>query len=1248
MRLATRLTILFVAISIVPLSALSYLAYVNSQRALEQSAFNHLISTNDLKEAELERWIESDKRQLQALAQRPLVRVDIAILASHDEADPEFQAANRSLIENHLGPALEAEGGFTEVCVLRASDGLVLASTVEDMEGKYRESEPFFLEGKIDTYAGSVVYSLFREKGVMYISTPVEDDAGNVIAVLAGHADLSEVSEIMSSRSDLIATEDTYLVNKFNFFVTEPKYGQDYALKTAIHTEGVEAGLRGEDGSAHYDDYRGAPVLGAYRWLPERDMVILTEVDEAETFAPVIALRNQIIGIGLAVAALVALLAIIFARTITRPVHQLVRGAEEIGAGNLEYRMEVGGRDEIGQLATAFDEMAASLRRSLGETARSEAQLKAVFESSIAEIIVVDKDYKYLYANQEAIDGARTTRDKVIGKTMREGLEHMPDFMRTWLGRIDRVFQTGESMFVEETMPVGDEFAYREAQLAPIKDADGTIFAVGVITRDVTDRKRTEEELQKSEARFRAVFESSSDFIVVVDREYKYLYANQASIDAAEVTRDKVIGKDIRSVLKHQPDALKHHTKMFGQVLQTNETARIEYTRAVEDELHYRESTVFPIVDADGNTFAAGAITRDVTEHRRAEKELQRREALFEATFESTGDFIIVVDKERNYLYANQASIDAAELTRDKVIGKDIHSVLAHQPWALKHHQSLIGQAFQTNVPLRAEYTRVVEDERLYRESTTFPIVDADGNTFAVGMITRDVTERKRAEEALHESEERYRSIFDTSRDAIVVTSPEGQTLDCNQAMLDLYGYTRKELLGMDNSQRYADLADRERFRKLIRRDGFVQDFEGKYRKKDGTIIDCMVTSTTWRASDGSALYGGFIRDVTDQKQAQEELRKHRDHLEELVGERSAELKESEERYRTLFQESRDAIVFSNPEDRYTDGNQAALDLYGCTREEFLELSISERYVDPADEERHLQEYAEKGYAEDFEVRLRKKDGTEMDCLITSVERRDSDGNLAYRGVIRDITERKRAEENLTRYRRDLERSNEELQQFAYVASHDLQEPLRMVSSYTQLLAKRYQGKLDEDADDFINYAVDGANRMQQLIIDLLSYSRVGTRGKEIQPAETQTALDGALANLQMAIEESGAAVTHDPLPTVMADQSQLVQLFQNLIDNAIKFRGEEPSQVHVGAEQEDHEWLFSVRDNGIGIDPQYRERIFVIFQRLHGREEYPGTGIGLAVCKRIVERHGGRIWVESEPGTGSTFYFTIKAVREG
>jgi light-regulated signal transduction histidine kinase (bacteriophytochrome) len=259
------------------------------------------------------------------------------------------------------------------------------------------------------------------------------------------------------------------------------------------------------------------------------------------------------------------------------------------------------------------------------------------------------------------------------------------------------------------------------------------------------------------------------------------------------------------------------------------------------------------------------------------------------------------------------------------------------------------------------------------------------------------------------------------------------------------------------------------------------------------------------------------------------------------------------------------------------------------------------------------------------------------------------------RELEQQIAERMAAEESVRLLNAELERRvqerteelsriNEELRQFAYVASHDLQEPLRTVGSYAQLLARRYKGRLEGDADDFINYIVGGVNRMHTLLNDMLAYSRVGqSQGKPLYPANCEAVLQNALMNLEVLIKESHAEIAHNPLPVVMGDEIQLSQVFQNLIGNAIKYRSDEPPRVHISAEEKNGFWVFSCSDNGMGIDPQYHDRIFGIFKRLHGRE-LPGTGMGLAICKRIIERHNGRLWVESELGKGSTFRFTIPA----
>ena len=369
-----------------------------------------------------------------------------------------------------------------------------------------------------------------------------------------------------------------------------------------------------------------------------------------------------------------------------------------------------------------------------------------------------------------------------------------------------------------------------------------------------------------------------------------------------------------------------------------------------------------------------------------------------------------------------------------------------------------------------------------------------------------------------------------------------------------------------------------------------------------------------------------LLREVARLRRRIAELEEHAD-----------ELREREIRYLTVLETADDAIFIKDAEGRYVVVNPVLARRLGRSRENLIGKIPTDIYPEPigskirADDLETLQG----GKMVENEEGIMTPEGPRV-VLARKVPIRESEGRVVgLLGISRDITERKKLEEALVAH-------TEELEQFAYVASHDLQEPLRMVSSFVQLLARRYQGALDKEADEFIDFAVDGAKRMQRLINDLLEYSQVGTQERSPEVTDCEDILAQVTTNLKSSIEETEATVTHDSLPTIMADPTQLSQLFQNLIGNAVKFCGERKPRVHIGASDEDGEWVFSVRDNGIGIDKEHADRVFAIFQRLHGRGKYPGTGIGLAICKKIVERHGGRIWLDSEECRGSTFYFTI------
>ena len=475
--------------------------------------------------------------------------------------------------------------------------------------------------------------------------------------------------------------------------------------------------------------------------------------------------------------------------------------------------------------------------------------------------------------------------------------------------------------------------------------------------------------------------------------------------------------------------------------------------------------------------------------------------------------------------------------------------------------------------------------------------------------------------------EEQFRVAVEAAPNAMLLINQAGIIVLVNAPTEALFGYARAELIG-----RPLELLVPERFRRQhpayrtsfftnlqTRPMGAGRDLFGLH--KGGHEVPVEIGLNPLTTGEGTFVLVAVI-DLTARKRA-------------------------EERFRAAVESAPNAVVIVNTEGRIVLVNAQTEQLFGYSRDELInqavEILVPERFRRQHSDYRasFLAEPRSRPMGAGRDLFGLRKDGTEFPVEIGLNPLETDEGTLVLSAIV-DITARKQAEEQLRHAVTELARSNAELEQFAYVASHDLQEPLRAVAGCVQALQRRYYGQLGARADEFITHAVDGAVRMQNLIDDLLAYSRVATRGQPFTPVDCATVVGTALENLKVAIAESGARVTYTDLPTVTGDPTQLTQLFQNLISNACKFRNQEPTAIHIAAEPREGTWVFSVRDNGIGIEPQYFERIFGLFQRLHTRMEYAGTGIGLAICKKIVERHGGRIWLESQPQQGSTFYFTI------
>jgi PAS domain S-box-containing protein len=730
------------------------------------------------------------------------------------------------------------------------------------------------------------------------------------------------------------------------------------------------------------------------------------------------------------------------------------------------------------------------------------------------------------------------------------------------------------------------------------------------LEKEITERKQVENALRESEQRYSTIFNESPIAMSLTKMPEGILMgANNTFLKLFEFKREEVIGKTSVDLGIADADS---RAQVAAEMRAHGSVQNFEVTRITKTGVKRILSLNLNLVSIDRVEHILTTI-RDITERRQAEEHLEQSNRKINEILESIQDDFYVLGRDWNFVYASR-------LFTSKV-GKEPQDFVGNNIWEMfpKHVGTVLEENFRAAMEKRE--TRRFELGGRYTTAwyrmTVFP--SADGIT----VIGTDVTERRRTEEALRRNEA---LLHETSK----VAKIGGWELDLqtNHLVWTLQTYhihevdpsLQPELEGAINF--YASEA-RPQITEAVRRateEGQSYDLELPFITAKGRNI-WIRTMGRPEFSDGRCvrLFGTF-QDITERKQAEEGLR----------------------RFELLSAYSKDIILFMRRDDgRILEVNTAAIQAYGYSRDELLAITI--RGLRAQDTQSltadQMAQADTKGIL--FATVHRRKDGSTFPVEVSS-QGATINGVRTLISIVRDITERRQAEEKLARQAEDLRRSNTELEQFAYVASHDLQEPLRALSGFSQLLERRYKGRLDQDADEFIGFIVDAAARMQKLIMDLLAYSRAGHGGTNMVEVDCNQLLRRLVESMAFTIEAADGQVTFDKLPTVTAHESSLIQLFQNLIGNALKFRGDQPPCVHISARRAEGEWFFSVADNGIGLEPQYYQRVFMIFQRLHNRNEYPGTGIGLSICKKIVENLGGRIWVESEPGQGTTFSFTI------
>jgi PAS domain S-box-containing protein len=794
----------------------------------------------------------------------------------------------------------------------------------------------------------------------------------------------------------------------------------------------------------------------------------------------------------------------------------------------------------------------------------------------------------------------------------------------------DAVFTALREDFAREGAPAGLWGRVEEAFRSLEQHCEAQLITDEKVEIDLHER---EDLIRAQLQEIESIYATAPIGLAVLDKDLRFLRINEmlANINGLPVADH--LGRTVYEVV---PDLADQAEVLVRRIL---ETGKPELDVEINGETPAQPGVVrhwiehwYPLHAPDGTIRGINIVAKEITGQKVIERELQESEKRYRSLVNNLSEGVWVVDEHANTTFVNPQMADMLGYTKEEMKGRNLGEFLSE-----KYRHKLPEDEFRRlRTPREAEERTFIckDGKKICVLISTSPFFDEQGNFKGTLAGVLDITDRKRSEEEVRQTKEYLESLLAYANAPIIVWDRDLRITRFNRAFEHLTGRSESEMIGQQLRTLFPhETADSSlmRIQETLAGERW-ETVEIPVLGANGTIRTVLWNSASIFNRDGSlraVIAQGS--DISERKQAEEDLRGSLERLE--YAQRAARIGFWDWNMIT------ETLIWS-PE---------FYEQFGLSPSAKASFETWLSVVHPDDREHAMatinQSIEDRGSLEN-EYRIIRPDGQERWINALGDTTYDADDRpVRMSGVCIDITERKKSEDALIRYANNLQQSNRDLEQFAYVASHDLQEPLRTVVSFSQLLKRRYGGKLGQDADEYIGFIVDAGTRMQAQIHDLLEYSRVSTRGQEMTRVESGEALGEAEKNLQTKIRRSGAHITHDPLPAVLADATQLRQVFQNLLSNAIKFSqvGTVP-RIHVSAKSLGDRWQFSVSDNGIGIEPEFVERIFVIFQRLHTRSEYPGTGIGLAICKRIIDRHGGEMWVESKVGEGSTFHFTVPA----
>jgi PAS domain S-box-containing protein len=1417
MSIRAKLSIIFLAIALIPLLIVSALNFKSSKASLEAAHITNLADITIFKADKIETYFAHLKASIKVAQSGYVTKRNLPIFSrlALEPNNPEFLAAKKQVDvpEQEMQKAL----GLEDIMHIDPDGKIVYSSNPQHYAKDFLKPVPepgqlAFERGKREIYFSDIFLDKANDnKAAMLITAPVTDFNGVFAGVVAFEVDMAPIYKIVNDNTGLGRTGESVMGKKIGnevLYLSPLKYDPNAALlkkritigaKTAIP---IQNAVQGKTGAAVAVDYRGRGVIGAWTYLPRLDWGLATKIDTAEAFGDVANLQRLLVAVALLISVLACVFAVSIAKSIARPIKRLSNGAAIIGSGNLEHKVGIASKDEIGQLSRSFDKMTADLKetlasrdelnRQIAERKQVENELQIIIDSVPAMIFYKDKENHFVRVSKAFEDAMGKSKSELQGRSLFD--IYPQEQAQAYWDDDKEVMANGRPKFgIVEPMQSSKGTRIVQTDKIPYFDKSGNVIGVIGFTVDITEQKRAEEEREIT-IEFLRLVNASTSTRDLVDKaatffqkqsgceavgirikegdDYPYyevrgfpkefvlaenslcakddagniirggdgypiqecmcgniiegrfdpskpfftkhgsfwtnctteLLATSTEAERQSRTRNRCNGEGYESVAllplhfgDHHLGLLQLNDKRKGQFtldkIQLWERLANHLATAVakfraEDALRYAHDELEKRVEERTAELAqtVGTLQEEVIRRTQAEEGIQAERRRLNDVLETLPTYVCLLTPDYYMPFANKVFRDLFGHYPDR----KCYEFLFNRTQPCENCETY--KVLKTNKPQRWEWRGPNgRDYDIY----DFPFKDTDGSQLILEMGI-DITEQKQAQEALRSASLYARSLLEASLDPLVTISPEGKITDVNRATELATGVIREELVGTNYSDYFTEPQKaNEGYRKVLA-EGLVRDYPLTIRHSEGATMDVLYNATLYRNEAGQ-VEGIFAtaRDITERKAAETRqsvtnsllemfAKKHvrKEYLDavvdvihnwsecEYVGIRIKDDKghipyEAYVGYsqeflsvendlclkdgacicsRAMLQEPQgpDQVLMTsagsfcaNDTETFLDGlsgQQRAAYRGNCMKFGFKSLAVIPiRYRDEVLGAIHIADF--------------KKD------MVSAVKIQFVESTIAP--LVGEAVHRFNAEAELEKYRLHLEelvkqrteelaRSNKDLEQFAYVASHDLQEPLRAVAGFVELLRLDLKDKLNEHTREYMQFITDGASRMQDLIRGLLEYSRIGTRGKTPAPTDAKTALDRAMAHLQLSIQETGAAVTSDSLPEVCMDPVQLMQLFQNLIGNAIKFRSGEPLRIHIGASRQDNAWQFSVSDNGIGIEPQYVHRIFLIFQRLHTRQKYPGTGIGLAICKKIVERHGGRIWVESEHGRGSTFYFTV------